>query len=174
MIHLLKLKDFNRLSMRYWYETTPFGRVLIAATDTGICCVTPSPEDIVALNTLKQKFEGVYLEQGETQSCFNPNRLIHPESYSLSFHLAGTSFQLEVWNALLEIPFGETRTYGDIASKISNPKAFRAAGNAVGSNPAFYLIPCHRVLPASGKIGNYLWGSKMKQELIKWEMNNQY
>lgn len=81
----------------------------------------------------------------------------------------GTDFQKAVWRALLDIPSGSTVSYGAIARTIKRPKAFRAVGSAVGSNPISLLIPCHRVIPASGGTGNYRWGSDRKQALLETE-----
>lgn len=81
----------------------------------------------------------------------------------------GTDFQNKVWDRLEEIPLGETITYGQICRDIGHPKAFQATGNAVGSNPWCLAIPCHRVLPVSGKVGNYEWGSPMKSFLLQQE-----
>lgn len=81
----------------------------------------------------------------------------------------GTDFQKTVWRALLDIPTGSTTSYGAIAQKIGRPKAFRAVGSAIGANPISLLIPCHRVVPATGGIGNYRWGSDRKQALLEAE-----
>ena len=87
----------------------------------------------------------------------------------LILHLRGTSFQLQVWEALLNIPSGALSTYGSIAKHLKNPLASRAVGTAVGSNPIAVLIPCHRVLGASGSMGQYRWGTIRKMALIGWE-----
>lgn len=81
----------------------------------------------------------------------------------------GTDFQKSVWRELLEIPLGSRVHYGTIAKKIRRPKAFRAIGTAVGANPISLLIPCHRVVPASGGIGNYRWNADRKRALLEWE-----
>lgn len=81
----------------------------------------------------------------------------------------GTPFQHQVWKALLQIPEGQTRTYSEVASRAGNPKAIRATGTAIGQNPISILIPCHRALPKSGGIGNFLWGTKSKQRLLQSE-----
>ena len=81
----------------------------------------------------------------------------------------GTVFQKTVWRALLEIPFGSRVSYGAIAKAIGHPKACRAVGTAVGANPISLLIPCHRVVPASGGIGNYRWSADRKQALLELE-----
>ncbi|MCG8579588.1 MAG: methylated-DNA--[protein]-cysteine S-methyltransferase, partial [Bacteroidales bacterium] len=91
------------------------------------------------------------------------------EPQQIKLHLKGTAFQLKVWDALLKIPAGELATYGDIAHSIDKPSAQRAVGTAIGSNPVAYLIPCHRVIRASGAIGGYRWGIVRKKAMIAWE-----
>lgn len=81
----------------------------------------------------------------------------------------GTEFQTSVWQALLSIPRGETRTYAQIAAQIGRPRAVRATANAIGANPIAIAIPCHRVLPAAGGIGGYRWGSHIKEQLLRLE-----
>ena len=81
----------------------------------------------------------------------------------------GTAFQKKVWKALLEIPFGETRSYGQVAAAIDQASAARAVGTAVGANPICLLIPCHRVIHADGRIGNYRWGTDRKRALLDAE-----
>ena len=83
--------------------------------------------------------------------------------------LDGTHFQKKVWNALIEIPFGRTTTYSEIAKKIGHPRAVRAVGTAVGTNPIGYLIPCHRVLPKAGGIGQFGWGPELKKKMLQFE-----
>ena len=83
--------------------------------------------------------------------------------------MKGTEFQLKVWDALLKIPMGSLSTYSEIASQIGKPKASRAVGTAIGSNPIASLIPCHRVIQASGNIGQYHWGHIRKKAMIAWE-----
>jgi len=83
--------------------------------------------------------------------------------------LKGTDFQKQVWRALLDVPCGHTTTYGEVASRLGRPKAHRAVGAAVGANPVCLLIPCHRVLPASGGVGGYRWGADRKRALLDAE-----
>ena len=87
----------------------------------------------------------------------------------IKLHLKGTSFQLKVWEALLQIPMGRLSTYGSIARKIDLPNASRAVGTAIGSNPVAFLIPCHRVIQSSGNFGGYMWGPTRKTAMIGWE-----
>lgn len=82
---------------------------------------------------------------------------------------AGTAFQRKVWKETRAIPYGETRTYADIAAAIGSPKAVRAVGTALGRNPVCIVVPCHRVVPASGGIGQYAYGKAMKRWLLDHE-----
>ncbi|EOI0052647.1 methylated-DNA--[protein]-cysteine S-methyltransferase, partial [Acinetobacter baumannii] len=91
----------------------------------------------------------------------------------LPLNLAGTPFQLQVWEALLTIPEGQLRTYQDIAEQIGKPKAVRAVATAIGQNPIAYLIPCHRVIRATGMVGEYHWQKGRKLALLAWEMAKQ-
>jgi len=86
--------------------------------------------------------------------------------------LEGTEFQKSVWRALLEIPFGGRTSYGQIAAGLGRPKASRAVGSAVGANPVSLLVPCHRVLPSTGKSGNYRWGADRKLALLDAEQES--
>ena len=81
----------------------------------------------------------------------------------------GTAFQRKVWKATAKIPYGETRTYAQIAKMIGHPKAVRAVGTALSKNPVCVLVPCHRVVPSAGGIGNYAYGKAMKQWLLDHE-----
>ncbi len=83
--------------------------------------------------------------------------------------MRGTPFQRRVWQACLNIPYGETWTYGELAAAVGSPGAARAVGGALGRNPLLLMVPCHRVLPAGGGCGNYAAGSGLKERLLQWE-----
>jgi len=87
----------------------------------------------------------------------------------IKLHLKGSSFQLKVWEGLLKIPMGNVTSYGTVARYIGKPNASRAVGTAIGSNPVAFLIPCHRVIKASGHLGGYMWGNTRKSAIIGWE-----
>ncbi|MBV8808048.1 MAG: methylated-DNA--[protein]-cysteine S-methyltransferase [Acidobacteriaceae bacterium] len=89
--------------------------------------------------------------------------------FDLPFYLAGTPFQRSVWNQLLQIPFGVTRTYGELAETIGHPTAFRAVGNANGRNNLPVFVPCHRVLASGGKLGGFTGGIGLKKRLLAHE-----
>jgi len=88
---------------------------------------------------------------------------------SLPLVLRGTEFQLKVWEATSDVPFGETVHYGDIANAIGHPDAVRAVGTALGRNPLCLLVPCHRILPKGLNGGGYAWGLERKEWLLKHE-----
>ena len=90
-------------------------------------------------------------------------------SFSLPLDLSGTTFQQQVWNALREIPYGQTSTYGEIAARIGAPRAVRAVGRAIGKNPCLIVIPCHRVLGKDGSLTGFSAGMDLKQRLLTLE-----
>ena len=92
-------------------------------------------------------------------------------TFELPLHPNGTDFQLRVWNALTEIPFGETRSYKDVAEMAGSPRACRAAGNAVGKNPFLIVLPCHRVIASDGTIGGFSADIRIKKYLLEFEKN---
>lgn len=91
------------------------------------------------------------------------------KSFDFKYELIGTNFQKEVWNKLIEIPYGSLVSYSYIAKSIGSPKSYRAVGNAVGKNPLLILVPCHRVIKQDGSIGGFSSGIKLKEFLIKLE-----
>jgi O-6-methylguanine DNA methyltransferase len=91
------------------------------------------------------------------------------QTFDIPLDVPGTPFQKAVWKATAAIPFGTTVTYGDIAAKIGRPRAVRAVGTALGKNPVCIIVPCHRVVPKGGGIGQYAYGTDMKQWLIDFE-----
>ncbi len=96
----------------------------------------------------------------------------HRKSFDLPFAPKGTAFQLKVWKALLDIPYGETRSYKDIAIAAGNPKASRAVGMANNRNPISIIIPCHRVIGSNGKLVGYGGGLSIKEYLLELEKGN--
>lgn len=91
------------------------------------------------------------------------------KKFTLPMDLQGTPFQQSVWQALQELQYGQTVTYTDIAERIGKPKSVRAVGTAIGANPVLILVPCHRVVAKSGKLGGFRAGLEMKKELLKLE-----
>lgn len=161
------------LRINYSFAETPFGQVMVASTDKGICHLAFVDEgEEEALGSLKQLFpNAAYTQcpdrkQEDALSVFNRD-WSKPDEIRL--HLKGTSFQLKVWETLLKIPAGGLTTYADLATKSGHEGACRAVGTAIGRNPVAFLIPCHRVIKATGDIGNYHWGEVRKEAIIGWE-----
>lgn len=161
------------LRINYSFAETPFGQVMVASTDKGICHLAFVDEgEEEALGSLKQLFpNAAYTQcpdrkQEDALSVFNRD-WSKPDEIKL--HLKGTSFQLKVWETLLKIPVGGLTTYADLATKSGHEGACRAVGTAIGRNPVAFLIPCHRVIKATGDIGNYHWGEVRKEAIIGWE-----
>jgi AraC family transcriptional regulator of adaptative response/methylated-DNA-[protein]-cysteine methyltransferase len=165
------------LNINYSFSETPFGKVITASTEKGICYMAFENDKETALGDLKSKFPNAsFLEkhneiQKNALSIFNKD---WTKLNTIKLHLKGTDFQLKVWESLLTIPMGKLSTYGNLADKIGHSKASRAVGTAIGSNPVAFLIPCHRVIQSSGNIGGYRWGSERKQLIVGWESSRVY
>lgn len=165
------------LVINYSFSASPFGKIIAASTEKGICYMAFENDKYKALGDLKTKFPNASFF--ENQDEFQKNALSifskdWKELSTIKLHLKGTDFQLKVWESLLSIPMGKLSTYGNLAEKIGHAKASRAVGTAIGSNPVAFLIPCHRVIQSSGKIGGYMWGSDRKQLIIGWESSKVY
>ncbi|WBV54165.1 bifunctional helix-turn-helix domain-containing protein/methylated-DNA--[protein]-cysteine S-methyltransferase [Chryseobacterium gambrini] len=165
------------LNINYSFSESPFGKIIAASTEKGICYMAFETDQHKALGDLQAKFPNASFF--ERKDDFQSNALsIFSKDWSelntIKLHLKGTDFQLKVWESLLTIPMGKLSTYGNLADKIGNPNASRAVGTAIGCNPVAFLIPCHRVIQSTGKIGGYMWGSERKQLIIGWESSKIY
>ncbi|MGB0561286.1 MAG: bifunctional helix-turn-helix domain-containing protein/methylated-DNA--[protein]-cysteine S-methyltransferase, partial [Spirulinaceae cyanobacterium] len=163
------------LQIRYGIQKTRFGHCLIAMTERGICNVqfldATMGEEAVR-DRLAVAWPHAEIQYDPTATQEVGKRLFAPletQPKPLTFHVKGTNFQIQVWRALLQIPFGGITTYQTLAGQIGRPTAARAVGNAVGKNPIAILIPCHRVLRESGELGGYRWGLERKAALVGWE-----
>jgi AraC family transcriptional regulator of adaptative response/methylated-DNA-[protein]-cysteine methyltransferase len=162
----------EQLTIHYSFAESPFGNILIASTSIGICHMAFAEDRREALAELKRRFPAARYQQ--TVDMIQQNALYifsqdWTKLHEIKLHIKGTPFQLKVWEALLKIPMGTLSTYSAVAAGIKQPKASRAVGTAVGDNPVAFLIPCHRVIQASGVFGNYHWGSTRKTAMIGWE-----
>jgi len=160
------------LDVRFGFHPSPFGECLIAITPRGIChlaFVNPVSRH-EALERLKRDWPRAELraDQAATRDAVARAFPIggRADLRPLALHIRGTNFQLKVWEALLRIPDGGVTTYGDIAGALHLPGASRAVGNAVGSNPVSWLIPCHRVIRSTGELGGYAWGIQRKKVML--------
>lgn len=169
----LKTKGLG-LKIRYGFHSTPFGDCLIATTARGICNLHFF--DQMSQDCAEEAFQGEWAnaemkqDQQSTQKIcdrvFNPRAT---NSNPLRAYVKGTNFQIQVWQTLLKIPFGGITTYQGLATAMGRPTATRAVANALARNPVAYLIPCHRVIRASGECGGFRWGVERKIMMLGWE-----
>ena len=170
--------------LQIWYgiHETMFGDCLIATTARGICNLyfLDGIDDQAAASILREEWSKaeIICDRKITQpTCDrlfshlpNLNTVNQPP---LTLYVKGTNFQIQVWRALLRIPFGGIVTYQGLGRSLGRPKAARAIGNAVGSNPISFIIPCHRVIRESGELGGYRWGLERKTAILGWEASHQ-
>jgi AraC family transcriptional regulator of adaptative response/methylated-DNA-[protein]-cysteine methyltransferase len=162
------------LTIQYGFHASPFGECLLATTPRGICSL-----NFVGAGGQRGELEGLHARWPAADLVENTGATAPvaesifafplPAQPPLRLLLAGTNFQLKVWEALLRIPPGSVCTYEDVAQVIGQPSASRAVGGAVGANAIAYLIPCHRVIRKSGVVRDYRWGSTRKKALLGWE-----
>ena len=164
------------VEIRYGIHPTPFGRALICVTERGICglAFTGPATNSEALEDQQRRWPLSTFREDSTHTApyaddiFSTGKEDNRKG-TLNCLVKGSPFQIKVWEALLMIRAGSVTTYGDVAAAVGKPAAARAAANAVGANPIAYLIPCHRVIRASGAIGGYRWGAVRKQAMLSWE-----
>ncbi|OJT97199.1 MAG: hypothetical protein BGN82_02315 [Alphaproteobacteria bacterium 65-7] len=148
---------------------SPVGRLTLVAGERGLAAILWEKDDPkrVRLNIVKQDPGHPVLRETERQlgEYFAGKRT----SFTVPLDFRGTDFQKQVWRALLTIPFGQTRSYAQIARQVNNPKAVRAVGAANGRNPISIIAPCHRVIGASGKLTGFAGGLKAKARLLALE-----
>lgn len=161
-----------KLEINYCFAESPFGLMLVASTAKGICHMFFAEDESKAVVDLRKRFPNAQYHQ--VVDKFQQDALfIFQKDWTrldeVKLHLCGTAFQLKVWESLLKIPMGHLTSYGNVANEINKPGASRAVGSAIAKNPIAFLIPCHRVIQASGSIGEYMWGSTRKSAIIGWE-----
>ena len=152
---------------------TPFGRARVAFTDRGICRLAFVGDDAAGPESLAADWPEARLRRDDDAAAAVLARVfaLPPAAAGrgLSLWVRGTNFQVQVWRALLRIPFAGLLSYSQLAALLGSPKAARAVGSAVARNPVAFLIPCHRVLRESGEFGLYHWGEDRKQAICAWE-----
>lgn len=161
-------------SIRYVCADSPLGRMLIAATDRGICSIQFAKKDGELIEGLKREFPFAVrkLDEGGLQSWVDALlRHMRGEDLlsSLPLDIRATAFQRRVWTYLQSIPFGATKSYSEVAKAIGNPRACRAVARACATNPVAVAIPCHRVVREDGSDGGYRWGIERKKTLLAME-----
>ncbi|MBN7797924.1 bifunctional transcriptional activator/DNA repair enzyme AdaA [Parahaliea mediterranea] len=161
-----------RLNINYSMAESPFGNVIVASTAKGVCHLAFEAAEQDALEGLQRQFPRASLRQMTDRHQQDALFIFQDDWRELDrikLHLAGTAFQLKVWESLLRIPAGGLATYGQVAARIGAPGSSRAVGRAIGGNPVAFLIPCHRVIRSSGQFGGYRWGGARKSAMIGWE-----
>jgi AraC family transcriptional regulator of adaptative response/methylated-DNA-[protein]-cysteine methyltransferase len=174
----MSLSNYRRggAGMRIAYSmiASPIGQVLVAATDEGICSVKIGTTESSLLSDLRREYPAADIAANQKPN----NEWVKPiakhlrgdsPALDLPIDVQATAFQWKVWRALQQIPYGETRAYAEVARSIGKPKAVRAVASACASNPVAIVVPCHRVVPASGGTGRYRWGAERKAKLIERE-----
>ena len=152
-----------------WFDT-PFGIALIMKNESGLCGLAFTSEfgQKFALQDMKKRWPNTsFFENYKEVKQYT--KIILSGSGELCLYLIGSSFQFKVWEELLKIPKGHTKSYSEISTNIGLPKATRAVATAIGYNPVSWLIPCHRVLRKSGMLGGYHWGLSIKEKLLNYE-----
>jgi methylated-DNA-[protein]-cysteine S-methyltransferase len=153
----------------YKFIDSPLGQLKLVASDKGLAAVLWENDDPrrVRLGPLVEDSDNKLLKEAEKQlHAYFKGKL---KKFTVPLDFKGTDFQKSVWAALLTIPFGETRSYAEIAKQIGKPEASRAVGAANGRNPISIIAPCHRVLGSSGRLTGFAAGLEAKDELLKLE-----
>jgi len=161
-------------TVMYTIVDSPLGQLIVAATERGLCQISLADSAAEAERRLRREFHAADIERDDAGLRGVVAEVLHridgrAPSAELPLDVRGTAFQRRVWEELRRIPLGETRTYGEIAAAIDEPRAARAVGTACGKNPVPLVIPCHRVVPASGGVGNYGLGPERKRKLLESE-----
>lgn len=158
----------------YSFFDSPFlKKVFVASTEKGVYMVDFLTSEKTFLERLKKEFSGeIVRDDRKNKGILSQLRKYlkgQLERFDCPLDPKGTPFQKKVWSQLLKIPYGRTRSYKEIAQAIGHPKAFRAVGNANGSNSLPLVIPCHRVIESDGGLGGFGHGLKAKKQLLDFE-----
>ena len=160
--------------IRYTVTDSPLGNLLVAATDKGICSVRLGDDADVLEEELHNEFAQAEIERDKTALVeWLEAILLHLSGQEphldLPLDVRATAFQKQVWQALQQVPYGETRSYAELAEAIGKPKAVRAVASACARNPVALVVPCHRIVRTGGGLGGYRWGVGRKETLLKQE-----
>ena len=162
------------LHIRFATVETALGRLLVGATDRGVCAVTLGDSDRALEAGLRREYPEALLEKApaavaEWTALIAGSLAEKVDLSSIPLDLRATTFQRRVWEALRAIPRGETRSYGELAVAIGAPTAARAVASACAHNPAALVVPCHRIVRGDGSLGGYRWGASRKRAILRNE-----
>jgi AraC family transcriptional regulator, regulatory protein of adaptative response / methylated-DNA-[protein]-cysteine methyltransferase len=170
--------EFVEIEISSSIAKTAFGDLYIAETKFGICEMSFSRnEDLPFIKLLQKKYpKALFNELPVSATAKNVEAYFQNPTNASEFTctVVATEFQKQVWQQLINIPFGKLISYGDISNALKDSNASRAVGTAVGKNPIGYFLPCHRVVQANGHYGHYLWGAATKAAIIGWEAAKKY
>ncbi len=156
-------------AMQYGWGQSPVGPALVAWDEQGIRSLAlAATNKRTSLNELATAYPAARLISSQSQAAALLGAAFEGHC-PMPLSLEGTAFQCAVWRALIRLPFGERVTYAELAQRLGRPTAARAVGNALAANRIGFLVPCHRVVQATGAIGQFRWGSQTKAALLAWE-----
>ena len=164
-------KGGKDMKINYAIADSPLGKLMVAATEKGICSVSFGENEEELHNELKQEFFAAEIAKDDAVLKDAVNTILKGMKgertiLSLPLDIRGSAFQMRVWSELRKIPYGETRSYGEIAENIGNKNAVRAVARACATNPIAVVTPCHRVIGADGRLSGYKWGIERKKALL--------
>ena len=165
------------LLIEYGFSITPFGNAFIAFTERGVCKLAffDSEDKSLLLQQLQQDWPRARIQPNPDQAqallvnIFSQADSSQDLTQPLHLLMKGSPFQLQVWQALLEIPAGDIWSYQQVAQHCGKPTGVRAVASAIARNNIGYLIPCHRVIRANGEFSHYRWGTQRKPIMLAWE-----
>lgn len=161
-------------TIRIAFADCPFGRMLVGATDKGVCFLGFAEPDESLLGDLRRRFPQARLVPDEATLAPTVRAVVDflaepKQALDLPLDLRGTAFQQRVWQTLCQIPAGQTRTYAQLAEMVGNPRAIRAVARSCATNPVSLAVPCHRVVGSNGDLTGYRWGVPRKKALLEQE-----
>jgi AraC family transcriptional regulator of adaptative response/methylated-DNA-[protein]-cysteine methyltransferase len=162
------------MNIKYTIADSPLGKLLVAATERGICAVSFGDDAASLERELADEFFAAEIEETDDGLKDAVRAILlsldgEKAILTLPLDLHATAFQMRVWSELRKIPYGETRSYAQVANAVGNPKAVRAVARACATNPVALVNPCHRVIGSDGKLAGYKWGIERKKELLDRE-----
>jgi AraC family transcriptional regulator of adaptative response/methylated-DNA-[protein]-cysteine methyltransferase len=160
--------------IRTAFADCPFGRLLVGATDKGVCFIGFAEPDEALMDDLRRRFPKATIATDDAGLAATVRAVVDflrepKQALDLPLDLRGTAFQQRVWRTLCSIPAGETRTYAQLAEMAGNPKAIRAVARSCATNPVSLAVPCHRVIGSDGGLTGYRWGVPRKKALLERE-----
>jgi AraC family transcriptional regulator of adaptative response/methylated-DNA-[protein]-cysteine methyltransferase len=158
----------------YTIVASPFGRLMVAVTERGVCAVRMADADATLEKDLRTEFPEATIERADRPLRDTVQKILshltsNEPHLDLPLDIRATAFQRQVWEKLRAIPYGQTVSYGDVAKSLGKPGAVRAVGRACATNPVALVIPCHRVVREDKSLGGYRWGLDRKEKLLAHE-----